>query len=61
MDDGKPLPQSRAVGIGALAIGDVKYHVQNQLLVAMRNAEQPLLLSFAEAFAKAREVVGGKG
>ena len=57
MDDGKVLPGSKAVGIGALAVGNVKYQVQNRLLVAMRESDRPLALSFAEAFAKAREVV----
>ncbi len=57
MDDGKALPDGRGVGIGALAIGNVKYKVENGLLVAMRNADKPLYLGFAEAFAKARELV----
>jgi methylene-tetrahydromethanopterin dehydrogenase len=57
MDDGKALPGSKAVGIGALAVGNVKYQVQQRLLVAMREADKPLCLSFGEAFAKAREVV----
>lgn len=56
MDDGKALPGSKAVGIGALAVGNVKYQVQNRLLVAMRESDRPLVLSFGEAFAKAREV-----
>jgi methylene-tetrahydromethanopterin dehydrogenase len=57
MDDGKPLPGSKAVGIGALAIGNVKYQVQHRLLVQMRESDQPLVLSFDEAFVKARDVV----
>ncbi len=57
MDDGKALPEGRAVGIGALAVGNVKYQVEHRLLAAMRNADKPLYLGFREAFAKAREVV----
>jgi methylene-tetrahydromethanopterin dehydrogenase len=57
MDDGKPLPGSRAVAIGALAVGNVKYQVQHRLLVRMREAEKPVTLGFAEAFAAARELV----
>lgn len=57
MDDGKPLQHGRAVGIGALAIGNVKYQVEHRLLVAMRQAERPLYLGFSEAFDKAREVL----
>ena len=46
-----------AVGIGALAIGNVKYQVQHRLLVRMRGAEKPVYLSFPEALAVAREVL----
>ena len=46
-----------AVGIGALAVGDVKYKLQNKLLRLLLEAEQPLYLDFREAFAKARELV----
>ena len=57
MDDAKPLPGTRAVGIGALAVGNVKYQVQHRLLVRMREADKPVNLSFPEAFAVAREVL----
>jgi methylene-tetrahydromethanopterin dehydrogenase len=56
MDDGKSLPGTQAVGIGALAVGNVKYQVQHQLLQRMRNAEKPLALSFDDAFALACEL-----
>ena len=55
MDDAKPLAGTRAVGIGALAVGNVKYQVQHRLLVRMREAEKAVVLSFAEAFATARD------
>lgn len=54
MDDSVPLAGSSAVGIGALAIGNVKYQTQHRLLVQMLNADKPVVLSFAEAFATAR-------
>jgi methylene-tetrahydromethanopterin dehydrogenase len=57
MDDAKPLAGTGAVGIGALAIGNVKYQTQHRLLVRMREAEKAVTLGFAEAFATAREVV----
>ncbi len=57
MDDGKPLPGTGAVGIGALAIGNVKYQTQHRLLVQMRDAAAPVALSFGEAFATARAYV----
>lgn len=59
MDDGKALAGGRAVGIGALAVGNVKYQVEHRLLVAMRNASKPLYLGFREAFSMAREVLAG--
>lgn len=57
---GAPLAQAEqspgAVGIGALAVGDVKYKLQNRLLKLLLETEQPLYLDFREAFAKAREL-----
>ncbi len=55
MDDAKPLAGTQAVGIGALAIGNVKYQTQHRLLVQMQQAEKAVVLSFAEAFAAARD------
>jgi len=60
MDDARPLAGSSAVGIGALAIGNVKYQVQHRLLVHMREAEKPVAFGFAEAFAVARELLAAK-
>ena len=54
MDDAKPLAGSAAVGIGALAVGNVKYQTQHRLLVQMQQAEKAVVLSFAQAFAVAR-------
>ena len=56
MDDAKPLAGAvGAVCIGALAVGNVKYQTQHRLLVRMAQSEKALVLSFAEAFAAARE------
>jgi methylene-tetrahydromethanopterin dehydrogenase len=57
MDDAKPLPGSGAVGIGALAVGNVKYQTQHRLLLRMREADKAQTLGFAQAFAMAREVL----
>lgn len=54
MDNGLPLAGTQAVGIGALAIGNVKYQTQHRLLVQMHDARSPQVLSFPEAFATAR-------
>ncbi|GAB6140367.1 methylenetetrahydromethanopterin dehydrogenase [Methylosoma difficile] len=48
---------SGAVGIGALAIGNVKYQAQNMLLKRMITAEKPEYLHFEHAFEVAREYV----
>jgi methylene-tetrahydromethanopterin dehydrogenase len=54
MDDAKPLAGASTVGIGALAIGNVKYQTQHRLLVQMSTAEKPVLISFEAAFTVAR-------
>jgi len=58
MDRGTPLPagSGRAVGIGALAIGNIKYKVQRALFQKMRTAERPVYFDFRDAFALAREL-----
>ena len=57
MDNAKPIAGSAALGIGALAIGNVKYQTQHRLLVQMRESEKAVVLGFAEALATARAVV----
>lgn len=56
MDKGKPLgaASGKAVGIGALAVGDIKYKVQRGLFVAMLESEKPIYVDFRDAFALAR-------
>jgi methylene-tetrahydromethanopterin dehydrogenase len=54
MDNGKPLAGTSAVGIGALAVGNVKYQTQHRLLLQMCGAEKAQVLSFPEAFTAAR-------
>lgn len=46
-----------AVGVGALAVGDIKYQLQNEMLRLMLTTDKPLYLDFREAFKKAREIV----
>jgi methylene-tetrahydromethanopterin dehydrogenase len=57
MDDAKPLAGGSAVGIGALAIGNIKYQTQQRLLMQMRGAEKAVVLGVAEALAMARAVL----
>ena len=60
MDDGKTLHASsgKAVGIGALAIGNIKYKTEFGLFQKMIGAAKPLQLDFRDAFAFARELHG---
>jgi methylene-tetrahydromethanopterin dehydrogenase len=61
MDDGAPLRNAAqcpdAVGIGALAVGNVKYRLQNRLLAWMLETDKPIYLDFRDAFVKARELM----
>ena len=51
-DNGVPLKASAsgAVGIGPLAIGDIKYKTQQKLLIQMYDAGKPVYLDFENAF-----------
>jgi methylene-tetrahydromethanopterin dehydrogenase len=55
--DGAKLP-SGALGLGALAIGGVKYRTQLGLLRRMIESNKPVSYDFRDAFALARELVG---
>ena len=59
-DMGKVLDStpSKALGIGALAIGDVKYKVHKQMFEMMIQADQALYLDHDEAFKVARTIAG---
>lgn len=46
-----------AIGIGALAVGALKYRVQHELLIQMRESDQALDLHFDQAFEMARHYV----
>ena len=60
-DMGKELeftPQ-KAVGLGALAIGNVKYKVHFHMFEMMKNADKPLYLDHEQAFEVARKYAAG--
>jgi len=59
MDDGVVIPDSPsgAVGIGALAVGNVKYQTQHRLLKRMYESGKPEYLDFNSAFEVARDDV----
>ncbi|KMO12632.1 NAD(P)-dependent methylenetetrahydromethanopterin dehydrogenase [Methylobacterium platani] len=54
--DAVPLPGGRGVGIGALAIGNVKYGTQAGLFRRLLQADRPLVLDFREAYRLAVEL-----
>lgn len=60
-DLGSPLIHAinaeKAVGVGALAVGNVKYQLQNAMLASLLTTDTPLYLDFRQAFTKARELV----
>ncbi|MCP3661736.1 MAG: methylenetetrahydromethanopterin dehydrogenase [Gammaproteobacteria bacterium] len=60
LDDAAPITDSPsgAVGIGALTVGNVKYHTQYLLLKKMYELDAPQYLDFNEAFEVARRYVG---
>ena len=59
--NGEPLLHAAnapgAVGIGALAVGDIKYKLQNALLASLLTTDTPLYLDFRAAFEQARQLV----
>lgn len=58
-DDGTPLPgHSSAVGIGALAIGNVKFKVQHHLLERMQTGGTAVAFDFQDAMDAARTIAG---
>lgn len=56
-DNGAVISPNGALGIGALAIGDVKYKTQAGLFQQMTSSDKPLCLDFRHAFALARTLV----
>jgi len=58
-DDGTSLPaQPNAVGIGALAIGNVKFKVQHHLLERMQTGGSAVAFDFQDAMDAARTIAG---
>jgi len=58
-DNGKEIigTTSGAVGLGALAIGNIKYKTQSQLLRKMLESDTPIFLHFEHAFEVARQII----
>lgn len=60
-DSGVPLIHATnspgSVGIGALAVGNLKYKLQHELLKLLLSTDKPVYLDFRDAFTKAREIL----
>jgi len=60
-DFGEPLTHAiasnGAVGIGALAVGHIKYRTQQTLLKLLLETDKPVFIDFREAFKTARDLV----
>jgi len=52
--DGAPLPGTNALGVGPLAIGDVKYKTESGLFKRMIASDEPVHFDFRHAFELAR-------
>lgn len=52
--DGVPLPNSNALGVGPLAIGDIKYKTESGLFKQMIHSDKAVHYDFRDAFAFAR-------
>lgn len=61
-DLGKPVDFTprKALGIGALAIGNIKYKVHYRMFDMMKTTEKPLYLDHVQAFQTAREYAAKK-
>ena len=57
-DDAKPIPGTEAVGIGALAVGNIKYRTEAGLFEKMIESEKPVYLDFRDAYALAQKLAG---
>lgn len=56
--DGAPLPGSNALGVGPLAIGDIKYKTESGLFKQMLTSTEPLSLDFRHAYVMAKQLTG---
>lgn len=54
--DGEKLPNSNVLGVGPLAIGDIKYKTESGLFKQMLASKEPVALDFRHAFALARQL-----
>ena len=56
--DGTPIPGTPGVGVGALAIGNIKFRVQHTLLQRIFEGKKALRFDFSDAYRAALDFVG---
>jgi methylene-tetrahydromethanopterin dehydrogenase len=57
--NGTPLGIGKgALGIGALAVGDIKFRLQHRLLQRLHDSDKAMYIDFRDAYREAREMVG---
>lgn len=56
--NGEKLPGCDALGVGPLAIGDIKYKCESGLFKQMIDSDKPLVLDFRDAYTFAKKLVG---
>jgi methylene-tetrahydromethanopterin dehydrogenase len=56
--DGAPLPGCNALGVGALAIGDIKYKCESGLFKQMLSTEKPVAYDFRHAYDYCKKLTG---
>ncbi len=56
--DGEKLPDSDALGVGPLAIGDIKYKCESGLFKQMLESDKPLALDFRHAYTLCKTLTG---
>ncbi len=54
--DGAPLSGCNALGVGALAIGDIKYKCESGMFKQMLASDKPLMLDFRHAYAMCKSL-----
>jgi methylene-tetrahydromethanopterin dehydrogenase len=59
--NGAEIGSKGTLGIGPMAIGDVKYKTESGLFKGMIAAQKAVAYDFRHAFERAREIVGGNG
>jgi methylene-tetrahydromethanopterin dehydrogenase len=57
-DNCVPIPGTKAVGIGALAVGNIKYKTEAGLFNQMIQSDKPVYLDFRDAYALAQKLAG---